>query len=74
MIEMPPPFPEPPELEPDKIRALIDYAEKVAAYYEDEIKRMRELGKSTPENDLSELIAGWKFTALGLRESYDGQF
>jgi hypothetical protein len=74
MIEMPPPFPEPPELEPDKIRALIDYAEKVAAYYEDEMKLMRELDRATPGDDRSGLVTGWKFTALGLRESYDGQF
>ena len=32
MIEMPPP-PEPPELEPDKIRALIDYADRMAGVH-----------------------------------------
>jgi hypothetical protein len=74
MMEMPSPFPEPPELEPDKIRALIDYAEKVAAYYEAEMKLMRELGRATPDDHLSELVTGWRFTAQGLRDSYDGQF
>ena len=73
MIEMPPP-PEPPELEPDKIRALIDYADRMAAFMEAEIKLSRELGKTTPENYLSELVEGWRFTAQGLRDSYDGQF
>ena len=73
MIEMPPP-PEPPELEPDKIRALIDYADKMAAFMEAETELLRELGRATPENDLSELVDGWRFTAQGLRDSYDGQF
>ena len=73
MIEMPTP-PEPPELEPDKIRALIDYADKQAAYVEAEMKLMRELGRTTPDDDLGELVAGWKFTAQGLRDSYDGRF
>ena len=73
MIEMPPP-PEPPELEPDKIRALIDYADRMAAFMEAEMKLGRELGKTTPEDDLSELVEGWRFTAQGLRDSYDGRF
>ncbi len=45
MIEMPPP-PEPPELEPDKIRALIDYADRMAAFVEAEMKLVRELGRA----------------------------
>ena len=73
MIEMPPP-PEPPELEPDKVRALIDYADRMAAFMEAEIKLGRELGKTTHDDDLSELVEGWKFTAQGLRDSYDGRF
>ena len=73
MIEMPPP-PEPPELEPDKIRALIDYADRMAAFMEAEMKLGRELGKTTPEDDLSGLVEGWRFTAQGLRDSYDGRF
>jgi hypothetical protein len=74
MIEMPSPFPEPPELEPDKIRALIDYAEKVAAYYEAEMKLMRELDRATSDDDRSGLVTGWRFAAQCLRDSYDGQF
>lgn len=74
MTEIPPAPPEPPELEPDKIRALVDYADQQAAYVEAEMKLMRELGRATPENDLSGLVAGWKFTAQGLRDSYDGRF
>lgn len=73
MIQMPPP-PEPPELEPEKIRALIDYAEKMAEFMEAETELLRELGKATPENDLSGLVTGWRFTAQGLRDSYDQQF
>ena len=73
MIEMPPP-PEPPELEPDKVRALIDYADRMAAFMEAEIKLGRDLGKTTPEDDLSELVEGWKVTAQGLRDSSDGRF
>ncbi|WP_139006238.1 hypothetical protein [Arthrobacter crystallopoietes] len=73
MIEMPPP-PEPPKLEPEKIRALISYADDMAAYMQSEIELAYEFGKSTPENDLTELVEGWKFTAQGLRDSYDGQY
>lgn len=73
MMEMPPP-PEPPVLEPEKIRALIDYAEKMAAFMEAEMQLLHELGRATPENDLSGLVAGWRFTAQGLRDSYDQQF
>ena len=50
MIEMPPP-PEPPELEPDKIRALIDYADRMAAFMEAEMELARQLVRATPEND-----------------------
>jgi hypothetical protein len=74
MIEMPPRPPEPPDLEPDKIRALIDYADRTAAFFEAEIELMRGLGKPIPENDLSGLVEGWRFAAQGLRDSYDGQF
>lgn len=73
MIEMPPP-PEPPELEPDMVRALIDYADRMAAFMAAEMKLGRELGKTAPEDDLSGLVKGWKFTAQGLRDSYDGRF
>lgn len=57
MIEMPPP-PEPPELEPDKIRALIDYAGKMAAFMEAEMELVRSLGRTGPERDLGELVGG----------------
>ena len=70
MIEMPPP-PEPPELEPDKIRALIDYADSMAAFMEAEMKLDRELGKTTPENhhDYCELARRLRGSpALGLRD------
>ncbi len=33
-----------------------------------------ELGKANPENNLNELADGWKFTAQGLRDSYDAQY
>ena len=69
MIEMRPP--EPPELEPDKIRALIDYADRMAAFLEAEMELVRGLCRATPENDLSKLDEGWRFTAQGLRNSYD---
>lgn len=49
MIEMP--TPEPPELEPDKIRALIDYADRMAAFMEAEMELARQLVTATPEND-----------------------
>ena len=73
MIEMPPP-PEPPALEPDKIRALIHYADKMAAFMEAQVELTRHLGRTAPEDDMSELVEGWKFVAQGLRDSYDGQF
>lgn len=72
MVEMQPP--EPPELTPDNIRALIDYADRMAAFMEAEMELARQLGRATPENDLSELVEGWRFTAQGLRDSYDGRF
>lgn len=66
-------YPDPPDLPPGKIRELIDYAERMAVSMEAEMKACR-LGKASPEHDLSEIIAGWKFTALAIRERYDGQF
>jgi hypothetical protein len=72
MIEMP--LPEPPELGPDKIRALIDYADNMAAFVDAETELVHELGRATPDNDLSELTEGWRFTAQGLRDIYDGRF
>lgn len=30
--------------------------------------------RTTPDNDLSELVEGWRLTAQGLRYSYDGRF
>lgn len=75
MIEIVPSEPpQPPELEPDKVRALIDYADRMAAFLETEMEIVRGLGRATPENDLSDLLEGWRFTAQGLRNSYDGQF
>lgn len=75
MIVMPPP-PEPPELEPDKIRALIDYADKMAEYMGAEMDLIHEHDEADTSSDryLSGLVEGWKFTAQGLRDSYDGQF
>ncbi|MFF2317421.1 hypothetical protein ACFVTE_14265 [Arthrobacter sp. NPDC058097] len=67
-------YPEPPDLPAMKIRELIDYADRMAASMEAEMKVVRRLGRASPEHDLSEIIAGWKFTALAIRESYDGQF
>ena len=40
---------------------------------EAEMELIRGLGRATPENDLSELVEGWRFTAQGLRDSYDGR-
>lgn len=75
MIKMPP-SPEPPELEPDKIRALIEYADRMAEYMEAEKKLDHEPGMAGSSSDkyLSGLVQGWRFTAQGLRDSYDGQF
>jgi hypothetical protein len=72
MIEMPRP-PEPPTLPQEKIRELIAYADGMAAFMEAEAELINELGRTTPENDLASIIGGWKFTALALRKSYDGQ-
>ncbi|WP_247040424.1 hypothetical protein [Arthrobacter rhizosphaerae] len=55
MIEMP--TPEPPELEPDKIRALFDYADRMAAFMEAEMELARHLVRATPENDLRDCAA-----------------
>lgn len=46
----------------------------MAAFMEAEMELARQLGRATPENDLSELVKGWRFTAQGLRDSYDGRF
>ncbi len=73
MIEMPS-VPEPPTLEPEQIKGLISYAENMAAFLQAEMELIHELGRSTAESDLNERIEGWKFTAQGLRDSYDGQY
>ncbi|RAM36119.1 hypothetical protein [Arthrobacter globiformis] len=67
-------YPEPPDLPAQKIRELIDYADRMATSMEAEMDMIRRLGKASPEHDLGEIIAGWKFTALAIRESYDGRF
>jgi hypothetical protein len=67
-------YPEPPELPAGKIRELIDYADQMAASMEAEMKVVRRLDRASPEHDLSESIAGWRFTSLAIRESYDGRF
>jgi hypothetical protein len=71
MIEMPRP-PEPPVLPHEKIRELIAYADGMAAFMEAEAELINELGRTAPENDPAPIIQGWKFTALALRESYNG--
>jgi hypothetical protein len=71
MIEMPRP-PEPPALPQEKIQELIAYADGMATFMLAEAELISELGRTTPENDLAPIIEGWKFTALALRESYDG--
>jgi hypothetical protein len=72
MIEMPRP-PEPPSLPQEKIRELIAYADGMAVFMEAEVELINEMGRSATGNDLVRIIEGWKFTALALRESYDGQ-
>ncbi|MBT2546903.1 hypothetical protein [Arthrobacter sp. ISL-65] len=67
-------YPEPPDIPAEKIRELIDYANRMAASMEAEMKVVRRLGRASPEHDLSEIIEGWRFTSLAIRESYDGRF
>ncbi|MFE5836452.1 hypothetical protein [Arthrobacter sp. NPDC056493] len=66
--------PEPPVPPAQKIREMIDCAHRMAASMEAETGLVRRLGKSCPNHDLNEIIAGWNFTALAIRESYDGRF
>jgi hypothetical protein len=56
-------------LEPEKIKALIDFAEKMAAFVEAEMELVHEIGGSPAESGLTELVDGCKFTAEGLRDS-----
>jgi hypothetical protein len=72
MIDMPSP-PEPPTLPVEKVRNLIDYAERMSAFMSAETELISELGKASPENDLPPLIDGWRFMAQAVRDSYDGQ-
>ncbi|MBT2550570.1 hypothetical protein [Arthrobacter sp. ISL-65] len=66
-------YPQPPDLPAEKIRALIDYADRMAASMEAEVDMIRRAGKASPEHDLGEIIEGWRFTSLAIRESYDGR-
>ncbi|QTG80138.1 hypothetical protein [Arthrobacter crystallopoietes] len=43
--EVPPP--EPPELEPEKVRQLIEYADKMTAFMEAEMELIHELGRAS---------------------------
>lgn len=67
-------YPEPPDLPAEKIRQLIDYADRMAAAMEAEMKVADSLGGVFPDHRLNDTIAGWRFTALAIRESYDGGF
>jgi hypothetical protein len=73
MIDMPPP-PEPPPLPAEKVRGLIEYADRMVAFMQAETELIGELGRAAPENDLSPLIEGWKFVAQAMRDGYDGQY
>lgn len=46
----------------------------MGTFVEAQMELARQLGRATPENDLSELVEGWRFTAQGLRDSFDGRF
>lgn len=46
----------------------------MAAFTQEEMELVSELVKANPENDLTELVDGGKFSAQGLRDSYDGQY
>lgn len=67
-------YPEPPDLPAEKIRQLIDYADRMAAAMEAELKTADSLGGVPTGHRMGESIAGWRFTALAIRESYDGRF
>jgi hypothetical protein len=73
MIDMPPP-PEPPALPAEKVRDLIGYADLMADFMSAEMELISELGKASPENDLTPLVEGWRFVAQAMRDSYDGQY
>jgi hypothetical protein len=73
MDEVLPP-PEPPQLPQDKIRDLIDYADRMAAFMEAEMNLIRRLGRATSETDLEPLVEGWKFVAQAMRDSYDVRY
>jgi hypothetical protein len=71
MIDMPLP-PEPPELPAEKVRDLVEYADRMAAFIAAETELVGEFGRTAGQNDLTRLVEGWKFTARALRDSYDG--
>lgn len=73
MIDMPP-TPEPPALPSEKVRDLIDYADRMAAFISAETELIGELGRAPAENNLTPLIEGWRFVAQAMRDSYDGQY
>jgi hypothetical protein len=73
MIEVPPP--KLPALEPAEIRGLIAYADDMADFMQAEMERSVSSARQIQrKNDLTELVDGSKFTAQGLRDSYDGQY
>lgn len=66
--------PEPPRLKADQIRGLIRYAEQMSEYMEAEIARANAEGMGHAVLHLPEIVEGWRFTALAIRETYDGTF
>lgn len=72
-FEIPPP-PQPPRLDSSQIRGLIRYAEQMSEYMEAEFARSNAEGMGFAVLDLPQIAEGWRFTALAIRETYDGEF
>lgn len=66
--------PKPPELSASQIRALVEYAQKMAEYMEVEISHANETGMGHAALHLPAVVEGWNFTAQAIAETYDGEF
>jgi hypothetical protein len=70
--EMLPLPPQPPHLEPMQIREFIRYAEQMADYIEADIELAKRARHAAVDH--SDIAKGWRFTALAVAETYDGEF
>lgn len=70
-IELPP---EPPRLHGDQVQGLIRYAEQMNDEMKAEVARSNAIGMGHTALHLPTIAEEWRFTALAIHETYDGEF